>query len=338
MKRPAAAETKLVICAPGRTSFWQPPREMADAIHARWPEMRVVFLPDAKDLPQEIADTDIYCGVTLRPEQFRIAEKIIWVHSFPASVSAFMFPELRASGIAMTNGRGVQGIPMAEHILGMLIALARRFPDCFRYQQQAHWAQHDLWEGARKETLLRELRGQVLLCIGFGAIGREVARIAQPLAMHIHAVTRSGGGDTALAEKFFTVDRLPEALAEADFVLLAAPETPETHAMMGAREFSSMKNSAYFLNVSRGSLVDEPALIAALQKNAIAGAALDVTSQEPLPPENPLWRLDNVFITPHVSALSSQLWDRQTDLLLQNLEAWFGGRELTNRVDLARGY
>jgi phosphoglycerate dehydrogenase-like enzyme len=338
MKRPAPAESKLIICAPSRTALWQPPREMADTIQARWPQMRVAFLPDPKDLPQEIANTHIYCGVTLLPEQFQAAKKLLWIHSFPASVSPFMYPELRASGIEMTNGSGVHRIPMAEHVLGMMIALARRFPNCFRYQREAHWAQRDLWLGVREEARPRELRGETLLCIGFGAIGREVARIAQPLAMRVHAVTRSGKGDAALAEKFFTVDQLPQALAEADFVLLAAPETPETSAMMGAREFSYMKNSAYFLNVSRGSLVDEPALIAALQKNAIAGAALDVVSEEPLPPENPLWRLENVFITPHSSALSNQLWERQTELLLQNLEAWFGGRELTNRVDLARGY
>lgn len=338
MKRPAPAETKLVICAPSRTALWQPPREMAAPIERRWPEMRVVFLPDAKDLPREIADTNIFCGVTLPLDQFLLAKKLAWIHSFPASVSPFMYPELRSSGIEMTNGSGVHRIPMAEHVLGMMIALARRFPDCFRYQREAHWAQRDLWVGVSEEARPRELRGQVLLCIGFGAVGREVARVAQPLAMRVHAVTHSGKGESALAENFFTVDRMPEALANADFVLLAAPETQETSGMMGAREFSAMKRSAYFLNVSRGSLVDELALIAALKKNEIAGAALDVVSEEPLPPEHPLWRLENVFITPHSSALSDQLWARQTELLLQNLDAWFGGRELANRVDLKRGY
>jgi phosphoglycerate dehydrogenase-like enzyme len=107
---------------------------------------------------------------------------------------------------------------------------------------------------------------------------------------------------------------------------------------MGVREFALMKPSAYFINVARGALVDEPALIAALQQNKIAGAALDVASQEPLPPESPLWKLDNVFITPHVSAVSEHLWERQTDLLIENLERWFSGRELLNRVDLERGY
>jgi phosphoglycerate dehydrogenase-like enzyme len=108
--------------------------------------------------------------------------------------------------------------------------------------------------------------------------------------------------------------------------------------MMGAREFALMKPSAYFVNVSRGALVDEPALISALEQGKIAGAALDVVSQEPLAPDSPLWKLDNAFITPHMSAVSEHLWERQTDLLMENLERWFAGRELLNHVDLSRGY
>ena len=128
------------------------------------------------------------------------------------------------------------------------------------------------------------------------------------------------------------------ALPQADFVILAAPETPETHHLIGARHLAAMKPSAFLINVARGSLVDEPALIAALERGQLAGAALDVASQEPLPPESPLWRMDNVFITPHTSSSTDLLWTRQTDLLLQNLDRWFAGRELINRVDFARGY
>ena len=225
---------------------------------------------------------------------------------------------------------------MAEHILGTLIALARRFPDCFRYQQQARWAQQELWNAPVRP---RELRGQILLFIGFGAIGREVAKIIRPLGMRIWAVTRSGRAEEGLAEQVFPASKLDEALPQADFVILAAPETPETtQDDRRAREFALMKPSAYFLNVSRGALVDEPALISALEQRKIAGAALDVASQEPLPPENPLWKLDNAFITPHTSAASEHLWERQTDLLMENLERWFAGDELLNRVDLNRGY
>jgi len=294
-----------------------------------------VHLPNFGGLERELPDTDIFVGFSLRPEQFAACRKLKWLHSTAAGVGQLMYPELRQSGIELTNARGVHAIPMAEHILGTLVALARRFPDCFRYQQQARWAQQELWDAAVRP---RELHGQVLLFIGFGAIGHAVAKIARPLGMRIWAVTRTGQGNAELAERIFPAAKLEEALSEADFVILAAPETPETRQMMGAREFARMKSSAYFINVARGALVDEPALIAALERRAIAGAALDVASREPLPPESPLWRLDNAFITPHMSAVSDQLWIRQTDLLMSNLERWFNGEELLNRVHLERGY
>jgi D-2-hydroxyacid dehydrogenase (NADP+) len=335
MNRTIPAETKLVICVWHRFSLWNPPPETGARIRERWPAMRVVHLPNFAGLERELPDTDIFVGFSLRPEQFAASRKLKWLHSTAAGVGQLMYPELRRSGIEVTNARGVHAVPMAEHILGTLVALARRFPDCFRYQQQSRWAQQDLWDAAVRP---RELHGHVLLFIGFGAIGRAVAKIAQPLGMRIWAVTRSGQGDAELAEKIFPAAKLHEALPEADFVILAAPETPETRQMMGAREFGRMKSSAYFINVARGALVDEPALIAALERRAIAGAALDVASHEPLPPESPLWKLDNAFITPHMSAVSDQLWNRQTDLLMQNLDRWFSGEELLNRVHLERGY
>jgi phosphoglycerate dehydrogenase-like enzyme len=335
MIRTSPAETKLLICVWHAFALWNPPPEMPERIRARWPEMRIVYLPTYDHIMDEVPDTDIFVGFSLRPEQFLLARKLKWLHSTAAGVGQLMYPELRKSGIEVTNASGVHRVPMAEHILGTLIALARRFPDCFRYQQQSHWAQHELWAAPVR---LRELRGQILLFIGFGAIGQEVARIIRPLGMRVWAVTRSGRTEEGLAEQVFPASKLDEVLPQADFVVLAAPETPETRKMMGAREFTLMKSSAYFLNVSRGALVDEPALISALEQHKIAGAALDVASQEPLPPENPLWKLDNAFITPHMSAVSEHLWERQTDLLMENLERWFAGDELLNRVDLNRGY
>jgi len=308
---------------------------MAAGIRERWPEMRIVRLPNYDGLDAELPDTDIFVGFSLRPEQFRHARKLKWLHSTAAGVGQLMYPELRRSGIEVTNASGVHIIPMAEHILGMLVAMARRFPDCFRYQQQARWGQQELWDLPVRP---RELHEQTVLLIGFGAVGRAVAKAVRPLGMRVWAVTRSGEGDPELAEKIVPVARLHEVLPEADFVILAAPETPETRRMIGAPELACMKASAYFMNVSRGALVDEPALTAALERRAIAGAALDVALQEPLLPNSPLWKLENAFITPHMSAVSDQLWTRQTDLLIANLERWFSGRELLNRVDLERGY
>jgi phosphoglycerate dehydrogenase-like enzyme len=336
--RTAPRETKLLICVWHPFSLWNPPPEMPKRIRERWPEMRVVHLPQYDRLEEELPDTDIFAGFSLRPGQFRIAHRLKWIHSTAAGVGQLMFPELRASAIEMTNAAGVHRVPMAEHILGTLIALARRFPDCARFQQKSHWAQDNLWDKMRPDLRLRELRGQTVLFIGFGNVGREAAKLARPLGMHVWAVTRSGRADEQLAERVFEASRLHEALPHADFVVLAAPETPETLKLVGEREFSLMNPSAYFINVARGSLVNESALTRALEEQKIAGAALDVTSEEPLPPDSPLWKLDNVFITPHVSAVSEHLWERQTDLLMDNLERWFSGRELLNRVDLVRGY
>jgi D-2-hydroxyacid dehydrogenase (NADP+) len=335
MIRTNPANTKLVICVRFRFSIWTAPPEMAARIRTRWPEMNVVHLPDYDNLDRELADADIFTGFTVRPEQFALAKKLKWIHSTAAAVTQLMYPELRQSGIEVTNASGIHSIPMAEHILGTLIALARRFPDCFRYQQQARWAPQEWWDAPVRP---RELHGQVILLIGFGAIGRAVAKAVRPLGMRVWAVTRSGSGDAELAEKIFPVSKLDEALSQADFVVVAAPETPETHQMMGAPQFARMKSSAYFVNVARGPLIDEAALIAALEQRTIAGAAIDVASEEPLPPESPLWKAENLLITPHVSAISDRLWERQTDLVMENLERWFSGRELVNRVDLARGY
>jgi D-2-hydroxyacid dehydrogenase (NADP+) len=338
MIRTTPGETKLVICVRHPFSLWNAPPELAGRVRTSWPDMRVVHLPGYEGVKQELPDTDIFVGASLRPGQFAMARRLKWIHSTAAGVGQLMYPELRASGIEVTNASGVHRIPMAEHILGTLIALARRFPDCVRCQNEGHWAQEELWRGIPGGHRLRELRGQTVLFVGFGTIGREVAKITQPLGLRIWAATRSGHADPNLAEKAFPASSLQEALPQADFVILAAPETPDTRKMISAREFALMKASAYFINVARGALVDEPALIHALQQRKIAGAALDVASEEPLPPESPLWKLDNLFITPHVSAVSEHLWERQTDLLTDNLERWFSGRELVNRVDLARGY
>jgi phosphoglycerate dehydrogenase-like enzyme len=335
MKRPTPAETKLVLCVWHPFTLWRPPADVAVHVRRRWPEMRVFHLPTYDHLEEEIGDTDIFVGWSLKPAQYALAKKLRWIHSTAAGVGQLMYPALRESDVVVTNASGVHTTPMAEHIVGMLVALARRFHTAFRHQLRSHWAQQEIWD---EQLRPRELAGQTLLLVGFGAIGREVARRVKPLGMKIWAVTRSGRGDAALADRFLPATALNEVLHEADYVILAAPETPETQRMIGAAQLAAMKPTAFLINVARGSLIDEAALIDTLRRRAIAGAALDVTDMEPLPASSALWALDNVFITPHISAVSEFLWDRQTELLLENLERWFGGRELVNLVDKRRGY
>ncbi|MBI3662067.1 MAG: D-2-hydroxyacid dehydrogenase [Acidobacteria bacterium] len=335
MTRPTPAETKLLICVWHPFTLWRPPADVGIGVKRAFPEMKVVHLTTYDHIHDELPDTDIFVGYSLKPEQFTAAKKLKWIHSTAAGVGQLMYPEVRASSVVLTNASGVHSVPMAEHILGMLIALARRFPSAFRHQMNSHWGQQEIWNDQLRP---RELQGQTLLFVGFGAIGREVAKRVRPLGMKIWAVTRSGQGDPALADRYLPAAQLEEVLHQADYVILAAPETPETHHLMNAQRLAAMKPTAFLINVARGTLIDEAALIDTLRRRSIAGAALDVTQREPLPSDSPLWSLDNCFITPHISAVSEFLWDRQTGLLLENLARWFGGRELINRVDLARGY
>jgi D-2-hydroxyacid dehydrogenase (NADP+) len=335
MNRTKPAETKLVICVWHPFTFWRPQLVMPQTISARWPDMRVLHLPNYDHLPEELPDTDIFVGYSLRAEQLTHAKKLKWIHSTAAGVAQLMYPELRESGIVVTNPSGVFSPPMAEHTMGLLLALARNFPDSTRHQDRSHWGQQDIWD---KPQHLTELSGQVLLIVGFGSIGCELAKRARAFDMRVWGVTRSGHGDTAHAEKIVPVSQLEEALPHADYVVIAAPETSETRHLIGAPQIARMKPGVRLINVGRGSLLDESALIHALEKGVLSGAALDVTGVEPLPPESPLWRAPNLFITPHTSAVSDRLWHRETALLIDLLERWFDGREMFNQVDFARGY
>lgn len=334
-QRSTPEKTKLTICVWHPFTEWRPKPGMARAIRTRWPEMLVVHLPDYTRLAEELPDTDIFIGYSLRPQQLKDAKRLKWIHSTAAGVAQLMYPELRDSGVVVTNPRGIFSLPMAEHTMGMMLALARNFPDTVRQQDRAQWAQQALWDMPQHLT---ELYGRVLLIVGFGSIGKEIARRALVFGMRVWGVRRSARGESALAEKILPAAELRNALPQADFVIIAAPETAETWHLMGQEEIALMKPGARLINVARGSLLDEAALIRALKEGKLGGAALDVTATEPLPPESPLWKAPNLLLTPHTSAISERLWERETALLIELLERWFDGRELTNRVDFSRGY
>jgi D-2-hydroxyacid dehydrogenase (NADP+) len=335
MNRPSPAETKLVICVWHPFDLWRPPASMSEAVRRRWPEIRVVHLPNYERLEAELPDTQIFVGYSIRAHQLPWARQLKWIHSTAAGVAQLTYPALRESSILVTNASGVHSIPIAEHVMGMMLSLSRKFPNAQRHQQDHCWAQQEIWDAKPRPG---ELHGAVLLLIGLGAVGKEIARRAQAFGMKIQAVTRSGSGDTSLAARIYPASQLEAALAEADFIVVAAPETPATYNLLGARQFAAMKPTAFVTNVARGSLIDEGAFAAALEHRKIAGAAIDVAAEEPLLPESPLWRLDNILITPHLAAASEHLWPRQTELLLKNLDLWFAGKELINQVDFERGY
>jgi D-2-hydroxyacid dehydrogenase (NADP+) len=335
MNRTIPAETKLVVCVWHRFEQWRAQPVMPETIRRRWPEMLVVHLPDYERLPQELPDTDIFVGASLRPEQFQHARKLKWIHSTAVGVSQLMYSELRSSGVILTNPSGILSALMAEHTVGLMIALARHFPDSVRYQDRARWSQIEV---SSQPGPLTELSGQLLLIVGYGSIGREIARRARAFDMRVWGVTRSGKGDATHAEKILPVAQLETALPHADFIVLSAPDTQETRQLIGPAQIAKMKPGARLINVGRGSLLDETALIHALETGALGGAALDVTATEPLPAESPLWKTPNLLITPHTSGVSDRLWQKETKLLMDLLERWFDGRDLFNVVDFSRGY
>src|SRR5215468_3284504 len=267
MQRTKPEQTKLVICVWHPFTWWRPQPLMAEAIRKRWPEMRVLHLPDYDKLPQELPDTDIFVGYSLRAKQLKDAKKLKWLHSTAAGVAQLMYPELRESGITVTNPKGIFSVPMAEHTMGLLLALARNFPDAVRGQDRSLWVQQELWD---KRQRLSELNGQILLIVGFGSIGREIARRAKAFDMRVWGVTRSGEGDHALAEGIVAAKDLCQVLPEADYVVVAEPETTETRQLIGPAEVARMKCGARLVNVGRGSLVDESALIGALESGKLA--------------------------------------------------------------------
>src|SRR5436309_2769250 len=187
MKRTTPGETKLVICVWHPFTEWRPKPLLAEGIRKRWPGMRVVHLPDYDQLPQELPDTDIFVGYSLRAKQLKDAKKIKWLHSTATGVAQLMYPELRDSGIVVTNPSGIFASPIAEHAIGLMVALSRNFRDSVRHQDNNHWGQQDLWD---KPQRLTELNGQILLIVGYGSIGRELARRARAFDMRVWGVTR----------------------------------------------------------------------------------------------------------------------------------------------------
>lgn len=332
---PSPAETKIVLCIWHKFEQWRFPEWLADAIRRRYPGMKVVHLPTYEGLDEEIKDADILCGFALRPAQFASARRLKWIHCLAAGVNQLMRDDTRRSDVLITNSRHVHAVTMAEHTLGLILALARRFPSALRYQLQKHWAQQEVWD---QQPHPLEINGRTLAIVGYGAIGQELAQRARACGMRIVGVKREPSRGTEHADRVVGPDELAAALAEADFVVLAVPQTRETEHFFGPEQFAAMRKTAYFINIGRGALVDAKALVAALEERSIAGAAIDVAEVEPLAPDSPLWEAPNLLITPHLAGVSERLWHRHAALLLENLDRYFAGRELLNLVDKERGY
>ena len=326
---------KLLIVLLHRFGLWQAPSWFAERLRKEFPQLEVVHLLDYDRLREEIAEADLAIAWSLRGEQVRAARKLKWIHSTATAVHALMSPELRASSIVVTNARDVHGPVVAEHALALIFALAKRLPQAINYQRRKHWAQHELWEAAHPP---RELRDATLTIVGLGGIGKPLAGMASALGIRVVAVRQHPERRCEGVDVMCGPDQLEDALQEADFVVLAAPVTAKTHHLMNAARLARLKREAYLINVARGVLVDEAALVEALRARRFAGAALDVTGEEPLPPKSPLWEMDNVLITPHIAGLTEKMWERHYDAFTENLRRFMKGEPLLWVVDKQEEY
>lgn len=283
---------------------------------------------------------EIYFGLGLPRELLRAglrSGRLRWIHTGTAGVASLLHPELDGSGITLTNSAGIHAEPMAETVLGMMLYFARGFDHAVQAQP------HD-WNTTPFEHAsggVREIAGTTAGVIGFGGIGQAVARRCAALGMRVVAINRSGSAGEPLpegCELLGSTAHLGELLRVSDFVVLTVPSTPETRGMIGARELTAMKPDSVLINVARGDVVDESALVDALSAQRLRGAGLDVFATEPLPPQSPLRALRNVLVTPHVSATSDRFWERQLQLILGNIARYRAGRPLRNVVDVQAGY
>jgi phosphoglycerate dehydrogenase-like enzyme len=327
---------KLLILVHHRFDLWNVPSWFTEKLTAEFPEVEVVCLNSYEGAQEQVRNAEIVFTISLRPDQFALARRLRWIHAPTAAVHQFLFPELLNSDVILTNSTDVHGPVVAEHVIALIFALAKKIPQAVFFQQKRIWGQEAIWnEGPRP----REIAGATVGLIGVGSIGREVARKAAALGMRVIAVREhpEKGRPEGVSE-VFSPAQLDVVLGQADYVVVAAPLIPATEGLINAARLAVMKPDAYLINVGRGRQVDESALVAALRNRRIAGAALDVFDEEPLPAESPLWGLENLLITPHTAGLTEKLWRRHYELFSGNLRRYVRHQPLRFVVDKQRGY
>ncbi len=257
------------------------------------------------------------------------APKLRWIHSVSVGVESMLTPCVRLRGLTVTNGRGVFDAPIAEYVMTMMLAICRRLPQLIELQRERTWQPIEALELAQTTVGL----------LGLGGIGREVARLAGPFGPRIVAVRRRpDAAPVAGVEVLGGLDAMPELLAVSDFVVVVLPLTGETEALINDEALAQFKRGAWLINVARGALVDELALLGALRAGHIGGAVLDAFRDEPLPETSPFYRLSNCIVTPHTSWSSPAVLDRTLDVFCDNLRRYRSGEPLRYLVDLAAGY
>jgi D-2-hydroxyacid dehydrogenase (NADP+) len=315
---------------------WVMPRPFVDQLRRDFPQHVFLEAWDRDTIRRRLPEADAAFTPFIDRDVFPLAARLRWVQSPAVGVGSLLFPELLASDVVVTGARGIRARSIAEHVLGVTIALARRFPAAMRAQIAHRWAQEEL-EGT--DVDVRTLRGQRMGIVGLGAIGLELVKIAAPFGFRISAIRRRANEPPpAGVDAVWPPDRLLDLLAQSDVVVLAAPHTPETKHLIGRRELDAVKPGALLVNIARGKLVDDDAVVEALRNGRLGGAALDVFTQEPLPASSPYWDLPNVIVTPHTSGAMRDYWTPLVALFAENLRRFEKGEPLLNVVDKTAGY
>jgi len=325
------------------------PEELLERVRAASPDVHLSYAPlKAKDpLPlSTLAETEVlYTWTNLpRPED---APRLRWVQFHSAGIDHVQGHPLLDSDVALTTTSGIHAVPIAEYVMASILAWAHRLPRILAYQKRV------IWPGGRwKKFVPQELRGSTIGIIGYGSVGRQIARLARAFGMRVLASKRDprqmvdqgyqldGTGDPAgeLPDRVYPAAATLSMLPECDYVVLCAPLVAKTRHLIDEAALKAIKPTAYLVNVARGKLIDESVLVEALEKGWIAGAGLDVFEVEPLSADSPLWKMDNVILSPHVAGFSPEYDRRSIDLFTRNLRRYLEGRSLLNQVDTEVGY
>ena len=326
----------LLIVVHHHLDLWNVPAWFGERLAKEFPALQITVRNSYKGIESDLRTAEVIFTISVRPEQFAAAQNLRWIHAPTAAVHQFMFPELVQSEVVLTNSREVHGPVVAEHVMAVIFALAKKIPQAALFQQQHVWGQAAMWtEGMH----LREIAGATLGLIGVGSIGRRVAKMASALGMSVIAVREHvEKGCPEGVEAVFAPTALDDLLWQSDYVVVAAPLIGATEGLINADRLAVIKPGACVINVGRGPQVDVVALAEALRTHRIAGAALDVFDEEPLPADSPLWSVENLLITPHTAGLTEKLWHRHYDLFSNNLRRYLAGQQLQFVVDKQKGY
>lgn len=300
-----------------------------DYLTRHLPNVDYTWVPTLEEATPYLEETEIIAMWGFQDLQSVLGKmnNLKWVHSLSAGVERLAIPEVWNRQITLTNSKGVNDTIIADHVLSMIFAFSHHLPDYIHQKDKKIWKRH-------VNSILEE---QTLAIVGLGSIGSTLAKKAKAFGMKVIAF-KQHPTPTDLVDEIYPSTALLEHLDEADYVSISLPETPQTHHICNKDFFAAMKDTAIFINIARGSLVQEIDLCKALEDRIIGGAALDVMEQEPLPPNHPFWNLPNLLLTPHIAAFSSTFLLRSLQLLVENIQHYEKGELLKNRIDPKKGY